>query len=40
MQSHRSTIKNFNIYYSTKNDCEIGYHFSLKGHKTIDHFKF
>ena len=38
MLSHRSTLKKFNLYYSTKNDCVNFYHFSLKGHKTADHF--
>ena len=39
MHSHISTKKKFNIYYSNKNDCEIGYHFSLKRHKTANHFR-
>jgi hypothetical protein len=33
-------FKNFNIYYSNKNEAEVGYHFSLIGHDFKSHLKF
>ena len=40
MAVHRSTIKNYNIYNSNKNNCEVGFHFALKGHDPNKHFRF